>query len=92
MLSVWRMVARHLEVMPPEQGGRDAASIPDVISPELFWAVRSYVAGIWRADPTDLQRSCLEGAKALLKRKADIVSQRLLRDWIAEAFLGWNRP
>ncbi|HTJ88694.1 MAG TPA: FUSC family protein [Acidocella sp.] len=88
MLSAWRLVARHLEVLPREQGRGEAAVIRAAIPPELFRAAQPDVAGLWRADPTGLQRSCLVGAKALLKGKADSVSQRLLSDWTAEALLG----
>jgi uncharacterized membrane protein YccC len=88
MLSAWRMVARHLEVLPPEQGKGEAALIRATMPSELLWAAQPDVAGLWRGDPTGLQRSCLVGAKALLKGKADTVSQRLLSDWTAEALLG----
>ena len=57
MLSAWRMVARHLEVLPPEQRRRQAELIRETMPPELFWAAQPGAAGLWRADPTELQRS-----------------------------------
>ncbi len=88
MLSAWRMVARHLDVLPEAQSRREAGLIRDAVPPELFRAARPEAAGLWRADPTGLQRSCLVGAKALLKGRAETVAQRLLSDWSAEALLG----
>ena len=55
---------------------------------ELFRAVQPGAAGLWHADPAGLQRCCLVGARALLKGRADTASQRLMRDWTAEALLG----
>ena len=87
-LSAWRMVARHLEVLPPEQGRREAKLIGEAIPQEIFAAAHPSRAAMWSADPMRLRRPCLMGAKRLLMGRADTASQRLLSDWTAEALLG----
>ena len=87
-LSAWRMVARHLEVLPLEQGKREAALIRDRIPQGIFLAVQASAPRIWRTDPGALQKTCLLGAEALVTCPAETASQRLLSDWTAEALLG----
>ena len=87
-LSAWRMVARHLEVLPREQGKREAALIRDRIPQGVFLAAQANAARIWRTDPVALRKTCLAGAEALVAFSADTASQRLLSDWTAEALLG----
>ena len=87
-LSAWRMVARHLEVLPPEQGKREAALIRERIPQGVFLAAQTNATKIWRVDPITLRNTCLAGAEALVAFPADTASQRLLSDWTAEALLG----
>ena len=65
-LSAWRMVARHLKVLPLEQGKREAALIRDRIPQGVFLAAQANAARIWRTDPVALQKTCLAGAEALV--------------------------
>ena len=87
-LSAWRMVARHLQLLPLEQGKREAALIRDRIPQGVFLAAQANAEKIWRTAPVALQKTYLAGAEALVTWPPDTATQRLLSDWTVEALLG----
>jgi uncharacterized membrane protein YccC len=88
MLSAWRMVARHLEVLPLEQRKREAELIEAAVPHSVTSAAQTGAAGFWHVASATLQEDCLAGALALAEYPAVTASQRLLSDWTAEALLG----
>ena len=88
MLSAWRMVARHLEVLPLEQRKREAELIEAAIPPGVTSVAQTGAPQFWQIAAATLREDCLAGALALAEYPAVTASQRLLSDWTAEALLG----
>jgi uncharacterized membrane protein YccC len=90
-LSAWRLVARHLEVLPNERGRREAELILKNIPLELRPLLSQGDASGWLADPACMRQKCVATARALIALPADTPSVRLLADWTAEALIGIQR-
>jgi uncharacterized membrane protein YccC len=90
-LAGWRVVASHLERLPPDER-RQAA---DAVRRVLPWALRSAPVGgdatRWAADAPGLRRACAAAVRALVALPADTPSLRLLADGTAEALIGLSR-
>jgi uncharacterized membrane protein YccC len=87
-LSGWRTAALHLELMPLDQGRREAALIRRSLSVELRTAPTGGEATGWTADPSRLRQACARTVRALVALPARTPSLRLLADQTAEVFAG----
>jgi uncharacterized membrane protein YccC len=87
-LSGWRTAALHLELMPLDQGRREAALIRRSLSVELRTAPIGGEATGWTADPSRLRRTCASTVRALVALPARTPSLRLLADQAAEVLAG----
>lgn len=87
-LSSWRIAALHLELMPHDQGRREAELIQRRLPQELRSAPVAGEAPGWTADPSRLRRICAGAVRMLLALPARTPSLRLLADQTAEVFAG----
>ncbi|MDB5410191.1 MAG: hypothetical protein JWL84_5103 [Rhodospirillales bacterium] len=87
-LSGWRTAALHLEVMPLDQGRREAALIQRNLPEELRTVPLGGEATGWTADPSRLRRTCDTTVRALVALSARTPSLRLLADQAAEVLAG----
>jgi uncharacterized membrane protein YccC len=90
-LSDWRMVALHLELLPTDQGRREAKLIHRALPQELRSAPMQDEATSWMADPSHVRRSGTAAVRALIALPGGTPSLRLLADQTAEALIGIRR-
>jgi uncharacterized membrane protein YccC len=90
-LSAWRVVAVHLELLPGDQGRREARLIHQQLPPELLSAPTRGGATEWTDDPSRIRRACSVAVRALAALPDRTLSPRLLADRTAEALIGIER-
>src|SRR5258708_5910094 len=90
-LSGWRMVAAHLELLPSDQGRREADMIQRNHPQELRSAPVRGEATSWTVDPSRVRRACAAAVRALTALPDRTPSLRLLADQTAEALVGIRR-
>jgi uncharacterized membrane protein YccC len=90
-LSAWRVVAVHLELLPGDQGRREARLIHQQLPPELLCAPTRGGATEWTDDPSRIRRACGVAIRALTALPDRTPSLRLLADRTAEALIGIER-
>jgi len=85
-LSGWRMAALHLELLPADQGRREA----DLIQRNLPTELQSVPGGeaSWTVNPLHLRQACAVAVRTLTALPARAPSLRLLADRSAEALIG----
>jgi uncharacterized membrane protein YccC len=84
-LSGWRMLARHLELLPRNQGRREADVIRRCLPQELASAP---MRGEWTVDPFRMRHACASAVRTLTALPAHTPSSRLLADRTAAALIG----
>jgi len=82
-LSGWQLSALHLELLPRNQGRREADVIRRCLPQELASA-----PGEWTVDPSRLRRACGSAVRTLTALPARTPSSRLLSDRTAAALIG----
>jgi uncharacterized membrane protein YccC len=87
-LSGWRVVALHLELLPNDQGRREAELIQRNVPQELRSVPGGIEATNWIIDPFGLRKACAAAVRALTALPARTPSLRLLADRAAEALIG----
>lgn len=91
-LSGWRIVALHLEALPPEQARCQAARVLRALPPALRdLSPEDSEAAAWAASSALHRATCQRAAHALAALATDEPSQRLLADRTAEALRGLGR-
>jgi uncharacterized membrane protein YccC len=90
-LSGWRMASLHLELLPREQGRREAELIRRNLPQELRSAPVRGEATSWIVDPSRMHRACAAAVRALTALPDRTPSLRLLADRTAEALIGIQR-
>jgi uncharacterized membrane protein YccC len=90
-LSGWRMVALHLELLPSDQGRREAELIRRNLPRELRSGPVRGEAARWTVDPLRVRRACGVAVRALTALPDCSPSLRLLADQTAEALIGIRR-
>jgi uncharacterized membrane protein YccC len=90
-LSGWRMAAIHLELLPSDQGRREADIILAKIPQELRSVPAQGESTSWVVDPSSVSRACAEAVRTLTGLSAHTPSLRLLADRTAEALIGIRR-
>ncbi|MEA2779871.1 MAG: hypothetical protein QOK29_1415 [Rhodospirillaceae bacterium] len=90
-LAGWRMASLHLELLPREQGRREAELIQRNLPQELRSASVQGEATSWMADPSHVRRVCATAVRALTALPVRTPSLRLLADQTAEALIGIQR-
>jgi uncharacterized membrane protein YccC len=89
--SSWRAVATNLELMPHEQGRREANVILQTLPRDLRSEPTQGDAATWAAEPSRIRLACRTGVRALLRLPTATPSLRLMADATAEALLGISR-
>jgi uncharacterized membrane protein YccC len=90
-LSGWRMVAVHLELLPTDQGRREADLIQRNLPEELRSAPAQNEAPSWTVDPSRVRRACAAAVRALTALPVCTPSLRLLADQTAQTLIGIRR-
>jgi hypothetical protein len=90
-LSGWRTAALHLELLPSDQGRREADIIFENIPQELRSVPAQGVRTSWMVDPSGVRRACAARVRTLTGLPAHTPSLRLLADRTAEALIGIRR-
>src|SRR4029077_14751684 len=90
-LSGWRMASLHLELLPREQGRREAELIQRHLPQELRSAPVGGEATSWVIDPSRMCRACAAAVRDLTALPDRTPSLRLLADRTAEALIGIQR-
>jgi uncharacterized membrane protein YccC len=87
-LSGWRTVARHLELLPSDQGRREADLIYGNLPRELWSVPVRGEATSWTVDPLRVRRACVATVRGLIRWPTRTPSLRLLADQTAAALIG----
>jgi uncharacterized membrane protein YccC len=90
-LSGWRTVALHLELLPIDQGRREAELIQRNLPQELRPAPVGGEPASWAVDPLRVRKACTVAVRALIALPARAPSLRLLADHSAETLIGIRR-
>jgi len=90
-LSGWRMAILHLELLPADQGRREADVVLANIPRELHSIPAQGEQTIWMVDPSSVRRACALAVRSLTALPARTPSVRLLADQTAAALIGIRR-
>jgi uncharacterized membrane protein YccC len=90
-LSRWRTMALHRELLPSDQGQREADAIFRNIPQELQSMSTRLGSASWVAHPSVVRRACTHAIRALVGLAARTPSPRFFADRTAEGLLGIRR-
>jgi uncharacterized membrane protein YccC len=90
-LSGWRMAILHLELLPTDQGRREAGVVLANIPRDLRSVPAQGEPPIWMIDPSSVRRACGLAVRSLTALPARTPSLRLLADQAAAALIGIRR-
>jgi uncharacterized membrane protein YccC len=90
-LAGWRMAILHLELLPADQGRREAEVVLGNIPRELGSVPAQAEQTIWMIDPSSVRRACALAVRSLTALPARTPSLRLLADQTAAALIGIRR-
>jgi uncharacterized membrane protein YccC len=85
------MAVLHLELLPTDQGRREAELIQRNLPPDLYPAPTPSEATSWAVDPSRARKACAAAARALAALQTSRPSSRSLADRTAEALFGIRR-
>jgi uncharacterized membrane protein YccC len=90
-LSGWRMAILHLELLPSDEGRREADAVLANIPRELRSVPAQGEQTIWMVDPFSARGACALAVRSLSTLPAHTPSLRLLADQTATALIGIRR-